>query len=972
MRPGFRNLSYALIVVGATALACVLYWLSLINTQSVEIEAARRRAELRATQLSEAATQEVDATLRSVDIALKHLRTVYINDPTAFDRAARDLRTSYPSGMMQHVSVFDADGRLVYPAHPRQDHLYFSDREQSRAHVESGQDQLFISPPFFGYLAGVPIIQITRPIRNGKHLLGTIGIGLRPDYLSAKLGALQIDPEDLMAVVRTDGQFIARSQDLEEALHTKLPPDRPFLQAQPDERGIYRGPSATNGVPLLFAWRRLSEWPLSVFAAVNEEKELGLISLLQTQQRNHTRVSMALALACALGIAVFIIRIKQKNEELARSEVRYRALFEHSQLPMMLIESKDGSIVNCNLAAAKYYGYSRQQLQRMLIFDINILPRAEITAEMELAKAEKRDCFHFLHRLANGEVRQVEVHSGPLQIGERLLLYSIILDISARRAAEAALISEAERLSALLETASDGIHILNEAGNLIEFSDSFAAMLGYTNKEISRLNVADWDDQIPKSKIQEMIQVLVKSPQKFETRHRRKNGTVIDVEINAKGFEIGGTTYLYAASRDITERKQNEAELKRHRDHLEELVEERTTALYVAKEAAETANRAKTTFLANMSHELRTPMNAIMGLTAIALRRTIDPQQINQLTKVNQASQRLLGIINDILDIAKIEAERLSLERTDFKLGSVLENLRVLIGDKAAERGLRLRIDLPPELADQLLSGDRLRLGQILVNLAGNALKFTTEGSISVRVQKIDERPNDIVLRFEVRDTGIGISAEDQRRLFTAFEQGDGSVTRRFGGAGLGLAISKRLAQMMGGAIGADSRPGTGSLFWFTARIAKSTLAAGQIAAKLGHTVEEELKARYSGTRILLVENDRPTQNVSRLQLEEVGLKVDIAEDGDEAVAMARLFDYALILIDIQLPATNGINAALAIREIPGRQKTPILAMTPRAFEQDREHWVNAGMNDHISKPVDPDKLYVILLQWLSQDKWAE
>jgi signal transduction histidine kinase len=222
-----------------------------------------------------------------------------------------------------------------------------------------------------------------------------------------------------------------------------------------------------------------------------------------------------------------------------------------------------------------------------------------------------------------------------------------------------------------------------------------------------------------------------------------------------------------------------------------------------------------------MSHELRTPMNGIMGMTDLALRRATDPKQIDQLTKVKLCAQRLLGIISDILDISRIEAERLSLDHTVFNLGSVLESLSSLIGQKAIEKALKLRIEAPPELIRRPLQGDPLRLGQILLNLVDNALKFTVQGSIIVRVLLLEECSGHLRLRFEIQDTGIGISAEDQKRLFVAFEQADGSCTRKYGGAGLGLAISRRLAQMMDGNMGVDSQPGTGSTFWFTARLEK-------------------------------------------------------------------------------------------------------------------------------------------------------
>jgi CheY-like chemotaxis protein len=325
----------------------------------------------------------------------------------------------------------------------------------------------------------------------------------------------------------------------------------------------------------------------------------------------------------------------------------------------------------------------------------------------------------------------------------------------------------------------------------------------------------------------------------------------------------------------------------------------------------------------------------------------------------------LLSIINNILDISKIEAERMALEQIVFRLGTVLENLRSLISQKISEKGLQLLIDLPEELAQQAMRGDPVRLGQILLNLAGNASKFTASGSITISVQSSEEDDASILLRFEVRDTGIGISSADQARLFTAFEQADSSMTRQYGGSGLGLAISKRLVQLMGGSIGIESQPGVGSTFWFTARFAKTTDYAEGVALAQNSTAEATIREQFSGSRILLAEDEPINQEVSRELLEELGLQVDLAENGIVAVDMAKQTNYSLILMDIQMPGMNGLQATQAIRALPGRQHTPILAMTANAFDEDRQRCIAVGMNDHIAKPVDPEVLFETLLKWL-------
>jgi len=416
---------------------------------------------------------------------------------------------------------------------------------------------------------------------------------------------------------------------------------------------------------------------------------------------------------------------------------------------------------------------------------------------------------------------------------------------------------------------------------------------------------------------------------------------------------------------DITARRQVEAELAQYRQHLEALVDARTAALVAAKDAAEAANRAKSTFLANMSHELRTPMNAIMGMNTLALRRATDAKQIDQLHKANQAAQHLLAVINDILDLSKIEADRLTLGTAAFNLEDVLADLTDLIGPGVAEKSLELVIDIRPDLAHRSLQGDAGRLAQILFNLAGNATKFTARGSVTVRARLVEEHETDVVLRFEVQDTGIGIAPADQPRLFTAFEQADSSTTRRYGGTGLGLAVSRRLAELMGGTLGVDSELGTGSTFWFTVRLAKTKGRVTPAAEPATRPAEEQLRTRHPRARLLVAEDEPINRELLRELLADVGLTVDVAADGAQALAMATRTDYDLILMDMQMPVLDGLDAARRIRQLPNGARVPIIAATANAFTEDRARCLAAGMTDFIPKPVDPDALYALVLAYL-------
>ena len=573
-------------------------------------------------------------------------------------------------------------------------------------------------------------------------------------------------------------------------------------------------------------------------------------------------------------------------------------------------------------------------------------------------------------KLATGDYSARVRHIGSDEIGD---LATSINSMSREIQKRDKTLRESEECFRLTSNSiKDALILLSGDGEIIFWNKAAEQIFGYTADEVMGRVLHEF--LLPeryRSPMAEGLKDFVHTGQGLflgmgvELSAVRKNGQEFAIELSLSSMNTQGKWIGIGLVRDVSERKQVEAELAAHRDRLEHLVETRTQDLLVAKEAAEAGSVAKSAFLANMSHEIRTPLNAITGMIHILRRSGLSASQNEKLGKIEIASNHLLEIINNVLELSKIEAGKFVLQTVPVHIETLLENITSILGQKAQEKGIELITEMTPLSCP--VFGDESRLQQALLNLATNALKFTDHGHVRLRVSQESQTESTLTVRFEVEDTGIGVRPEQQSRLFSAFEQADNSMSRKYGGTGLGLAITKKIAEMMGGKAGMTSTVGKGSTFWFTATLVKAAPQAAEAEYSRVNDAEATIRHTLQGKRILLVEDEPINREIAQALLEDVGFAVDLAEDGAKAIELVRANTYDLILMDMQMPHVNGLDATRQIRQLAVGGAVPIVAMTANAFAEDRKLCLEAGMNDFIAKPVSTSLLYQKLCMWLQK-----
>ncbi|MBL8428429.1 MAG: CHASE domain-containing protein [Dechloromonas sp.] len=807
-----------------------------------------------------------------------------------------------------------------------------------------------------GFLIYVPVYRSGSPRSNPTERKAAL---LGFTYLAFRT-------RDLLSAVYNPG-----NKDVEVELYdTAAAPDNLLFDSQTDHQAVSRGRQKAT-MPIEFGGH---QW----VAQFRSRPEFDSIT--------ESPLPSSIAIGGILGgLAVFFWlkrnarfnqRIRSDAGRLRNNEVRLRTLI--NTMPNIVC-LKDGAgrwteantqLLNMlGLGNTDYRGSTSQALAASGKFDQSTLALLEASDETVWQTGERLHD-ELIFRDDAARERVFDIAKVPLYDadGGRLALVMVGHDVTQRVLAEKELRSAERKFRGLVEQSLAGVYII-QAGRFRYVNPWFARIFGYDSPDeiIDLIPVRDLVS--PEDRQMVADNVRRRESGEIDALHYgftglRKDGGTVSLDVFGSAVEFEGQPAVIGISVDVSERKRAETELHRYRTHLEDLVKARTADLELAKEAAESANRAKSTFLANMSHELRTPMNAIIGMTHLLNRRISDPEQRDKLGKIGNAANHLLNLLNDILDLSKIDAERLTLEHASFRLGNIIADIESLVGVKASTKGLALIVDIAPQVAKVRLLGDPVRVQQILINLVDNAIKFTERGSVTLRATLLEETDSTLAVRLSVEDTGIGIPPEALERIFQPFEQADGSTTRQHGGTGLGLTIVRQLIGLMNGKLELNSVPGVGTTFTLSMRFDKG--AAGT-ALPSSLPAGFESQGNFDGKRVLLAEDEPINQEVALELLKTLpGLIVDVADDGAIALAHAAQRRYDLILMDMQMPNMDGLKATEAIRHLPGYSTTPILAMTANAFSEDRAQCMAAGMSDFISKPVKPELLFSKLAFWLS------
>ncbi|MEI7430911.1 MAG: PAS domain S-box protein, partial [Betaproteobacteria bacterium] len=768
---------------------------------------SRQQYELRAQTLSQniarAVDQEVSSSIEKIDLSLstvvdeleQHLASAKGID----EHSIRGYMTRQEERLphIEGLRISNATGQVFLGKNlAERERINILDRDYFIYNRDHEGDGLFITKPVLGRIIHRHILIFAKRYNypDGR-FAGVVLAAVGVNHFNKMLSRFDLDPGDAITLRDADLGLISRYP---------ANPDQPGgavgnqtvtakfkqLASSGVSSATYTATVTSDGIERTISFIRLSKAPMFVMVGLARTDYLSGWTK-EAYQTIAIVIAFLLGSVFMGGAALRLLRQAQRSESFLRqSEERFRHFFEKNSSVMLIIDPANGKIIAANEAAVSYYGYPQHVLLGMFIHQINILSPELIAQELKRVMNENCNCFIFLHRLASGEIRDVEVHSSPINIDGQPLLFSIIHDITERNQA----IEKIKKLSQAIEQSPVSI-IITDIDTRIEYvNDAFVQSTGYSREEVIGKSPRILSSgNTPRETYSALWDAMHRGlTWKGEFYNRKKDGSeyIQFAIITPLRKDDGSISYYVAVQEDITEKKRLGEELDRHRHHLEALVESRTAELAEAKNVAEAANIAKSAFLANMSHEIRTPLNGILGMANLLRRKGVTADQADRLDKIDTSANHLLSIINDILDLSKIEAGKFVLDEMTVSVDGLLNNVHSILCERFAGKNIPLLVET--ESYPFTLLGDPTRLQQAILNYASNALKFTEKGSVTLRSQKQEETEQTVLIRFEVVDTGVGILPEVLPRLFGAFEQADNSTTRKYGGTGLGLAITRR------------------------------------------------------------------------------------------------------------------------------------------------------------------------------------